>query len=108
MKTMNEEMKENELELAHSDEEQEKQPIRYAVAITTVDNPYDPLDDFYHWYLYDMEAGYNSCAYLDRVSFTSNALSEVENANEIERAIDEIIKYDFTNMYRKIKRVIPS
>lgn len=89
----------------HSDtDSNEKVPTRYKVAITTVDNPYDPFDDFDHWYQFDMQAGYNSCAYLDRIAKTSDALSDAENVDEIERAIDEIIKYDFMNVYRKIKR----
>ena len=86
--------------------EKEKSIDNYEVAITTTDNPFDPFDEWEKWYLYDMEAGYNTCAYLDRICFTSNALSEVENRDEIERGIDEIIKYDFTNLYRKVKRKI--
>ena len=30
--------------------------------------------------------------------------SDEENNQEIERAIDEIIRYDFQNIYRKVKR----
>lgn len=75
-------------------------------ALTTVDNPYNPFDQFLEWFLFDVERGYNSCAYLDRVSHTSDAMSDVENEREIERAIDEIIKYDFMNVYKKIKRTM--
>lgn len=70
--------------------------------ITTIDNPYDPYEQFDEWYTFDMDNGYNTCAYLDRVSFTSEALSEQENNQELERAIDEMIKFDFLNMYRKV------
>lgn len=73
------------------------------VMLTTIDNPYDPFDQFDEWYNFDMDAGYNSCAYLARVSFTSDSLSETENEKEIERAIDEIIKYDFMNIYKKVR-----
>lgn len=73
------------------------------VMLTTIDNPYDPFDQFDEWYSYDMDAGYNTCAYLARVSFTSDSLSDKENEREIERAINEIIKYDFMNMYVKVK-----
>lgn len=71
--------------------------------LTTFDNPYNPHQDFIHWFLFDMEKGYNSCGYLDRIARTSEALSDEENKKEIERAIDEIIKYDFRNIYKKIK-----
>ncbi len=73
-------------------------------AITTFDNPFDPFTDFTHWFLYDEEKGYHTCAYLGRIARTSNELSDQENNEEIERAIDEIIKYDFMNIYKKIRR----
>lgn len=75
-----------------------------AAILTTVDNPYDPIDDFMNWYMFDVEKGYNSCSYLARIAKTSEQFTDLENEEEIERAIDEIIKYDFMNMYVKIKR----
>ena len=73
-------------------------------ALTTFDNPYDPFDQFDSWFMFDVDKGYNSCAYLDRIARTSDQLSDEENDQEIERAIDEIIKYDFLNIYKKVKR----
>lgn len=72
-------------------------------ALTTVDNPYNPFEQFVPWFLFDEEKGYHSCAYLARIARTSEQFSEEENDLEIERAIDEIIKYDFTDRYRKVK-----
>ena len=72
--------------------------------LTTVDNPYDPFEQFASWFLFDTEKGYNSCAYLGRIARISEQLSEEENAVEVERAIDEIIEYDFMNLYRKVTR----
>lgn len=74
------------------------------VALTTFDNPYDPFKEFDSWLLYDSEKGYNSCGYLGRIARTSDSLTDEENEEEIERAIDEIIKYDFLNIYKKVKR----
>ncbi|MBS6180560.1 MAG: hypothetical protein KH921_07205 [Erysipelotrichaceae bacterium] len=73
-------------------------------ALTTIDNPYDPFEQFTSWYLFDEEKGYHSSAYLGRVARTSDSLSEEENDLEVERAIDEIIKYDFRNIYKKVKQ----
>ena len=75
-------------------------------ALTTFDNPYDPFEQFTQWFMFDTEKGYNSCDYLGRIARTSDQLSEEENAREIERAIDEIIRYDFLNMYRKVSRQV--
>lgn len=73
-------------------------------ALTTFDNPFDPFDQFDSWLRYDTDHGYNSCGYLDRIARTSDQLSDEENNREVERAIDEIIKYDFRNIYKKIKK----
>ena len=72
------------------------------VALTTIDNPFNPFTDFTKWFLYDIEKGYNSCAYLARIARTSDQLSDAENLNEIERAIDEIIRLDFMGIYKKV------
>ena len=74
------------------------------VMLTTVDNPHDPFDNFSSWYMYDVESGYNSCAYLARIAKTSEQFTDTENDEEIERAIDEIIQYEFRNIYVKVKR----
>lgn len=73
------------------------------VALTTIDNPYDPFKQFASWFMFDMEKGYNSCAYLGRIAKISDQLTQEENDEEIERAIDEIVKYDFRNIYVKFK-----
>lgn len=72
--------------------------------LTTKDNPYDPFVDFDSWFNYDIEMGYNSCSFLDRIAKTSDALTDEENQIEIERAIDEIIKFDPTNNFVKVKK----
>lgn len=73
-------------------------------ALTTVDNPFNPFEQFNSWFLFDEEKGYCSCSYLGRIARTSSQLSDEENNLEIERAIDEIIKYDFMNIYKKVKQ----
>ena len=75
-----------------------------AYRLTTFDNPFDPFEQFTSWFLYDEEKGYHTCAYLGRIARTSDTLTDEENELEIERAIDEIIKYDFRNVYKKVAR----
>lgn len=71
-------------------------------ALTTVDNPFNPFTQFDQWFRFDSDKGYNSSQYLDRIARTSAQLSEAENDAEIERAIDEIIKYDVLDVYKKV------
>ena len=63
------------------------------VAVTTTDNPYNPITQFDEWFAFDSGKGYGTCNYLDRVSFTNDSMTSDEYDEEIERAIDEIIKY---------------
>ena len=74
-----------------------------AVALTTWDNPYNPIDDFESWFSYEVEKGYNTSGLLARVARTSDLLSDEENNDEVNRAIDEILQNDPTCFYRKIK-----
>ena len=74
--------------------------------LTTVDNPFDPFEEFTSWFLFDVEKGYNCCGMLARIANFADDLTEKEIETETERAIDEIIKYDFTDTYKKVTRQI--
>ena len=73
--------------------------------LTTVDNPYDPFEQFALWELFDKENGYNTCNLLARTQKLSPDMTQKEENEEYDRAVDEIIKYDFLNIYmRKYKQ----
>ena len=72
--------------------------------LTTFDNPFDPFEQFTSWFMFDVEKGYNSCGYLARIANLTDDMSDQEINDEIERAIDEIIQYDFMNIYKKVKK----
>ena len=72
------------------------------VALTTVDNPFDPFEQFNDWFEFDIEKGYYTCSRLARLTNLSNDMSEAESNKEIERAIDELIKYDVFDVYKKV------
>lgn len=74
------------------------------VMLTTFDNPYDPFDDFVQWFMFDVEQGYYTCSKLARIARSSEDFSVIEDKEETERAIDEIINYDFLNIYKKVTR----
>lgn len=78
------------------------------VALTTNDNPYSPFDEFEKWFMFDNDHGYNSCSYLARVAKTSDALTPQENETVLEEAIDDIIRLDFTDHYKKVSKEVPN
>lgn len=74
--------------------------------LTTFDNPFNPFEQFNEWFMFDVEKGYYSCSRLARVAKVSEQMSDEEVMIETERAIDDIIKYDFTNTYKKVSKEI--
>lgn len=70
--------------------------------LTTFDNPFDPFEQFTSWFLFDVDKGYNTCGKLARIAKLSDGLSEREVEKEVNRAIDEIITYDFLNIYKRV------
>ena len=70
--------------------------------LTTFDNPYNPFDDFTLWLMYDKEKGYDTCERLARIAKLSDDMSQEEIDAETDRAMDEIIFYDFLNIYKKV------
>ena len=46
--------------------------------LTTIDNPFDPFDQFNSWLMFDMDKGYGSCSYLDRIARISDQFSDKE------------------------------
>ena len=72
--------------------------------LTTIDNPFDPFEQFTSWLMFDKEKGYDSCERVARIAKCSDDMTEKEIDEENERAIDEIIKYDFMNVYKKVTK----
>lgn len=72
--------------------------------LTTLDNPYNPFTQFDEWYQYDITYGYDTCGYLARIAKTSSELSDTDYDDEVNRAIDEILKYNPLNIYVKVKK----
>ena len=74
------------------------------VAITTIDNPFNPFEQFTSWFMFDVEKGYYSCSKIARIAKFSDDMSQKEIDEENERAIDELIKHDFLDVYKKVSR----
>ena len=72
------------------------------IMLTTIDNPFNPFTQFDKWKDFDEGKGYFTCNYLARIAKASDELSETDEALEIERAIDEIVKLNILGIYRKV------
>ena len=74
------------------------------VMLTTIDNPYDPFEDFDKWFIEDSIRGHNTCGLISCIAKTSDSFSECTNARIMEAAYDEIIKNDLEQKYKKVYR----
>lgn len=83
-----------------------EQTTNRVVMLTTIDNPYDPFEDFDNWYKFDEIYGYHSCGLLARIAYTSSAFPDSYNQKIIEDAIDEIIQFDMQKVYKKVVKEI--
>lgn len=76
------------------------------VALTTIDNPYDPITDFDNWYLYDEQKGYHTSSYLARLIKDSDDVDPAFMEFQKEQAIDEILTMDQSGFYKKVEKDI--
>lgn len=75
--------------------------------LTTIDNPYDPFENFKEWYAFDEQAGYHTTGYLARLTFSSEELSEADQLLATEEAIDDIVNENVLGVYKKITKNFP-
>lgn len=72
--------------------------------LTTIDNPFDPFEQFNDWYLYDMGKGYNTCEILSRMSADTSELTEEEAEEENLRAINDVLAHDPYGLYIRVRK----
>jgi hypothetical protein len=70
--------------------------------LSTLDNPYNPWNDFDKWYLFDETSGYHTCSYLARLVATSPDISDEDQNIAINLAIDDILRLNLTGKYIKV------
>lgn len=75
--------------------------------LTTIDNPHDPFTSYDEWYEFDRNAGYHTPSFLARIAVVSDEVSDTDQANAIEEAIDEIINENVSGLYRKVQKEVP-
>ena len=73
--------------------------------LTTVDNPYNPFENFEDWYIYDQDHRHFSCERLAEVVGDLNDSNEVEKIKITESAINYIVANDVLGKYAKVQRL---
>lgn len=81
----------------------EENNVRVEVMLTTVDNPFDYFTQRMEWRMFDIDHEYFCCERLARIAKLTDDMTQKEEDEEIERAIDEIIFYDPIGIYKKVK-----
>ena len=74
--------------------------------LSTIDNPFNPFEDYSSWLMFDKEKGYDSAERLKKKKKITDDMTQKEENEEIERAIDEIIRYDILNVYIKVSKTL--
>lgn len=83
--------------------------------LSTKDNPYNPYDDYETWYFWDQMHQYFCPQYLARVyTRLTRGKDYADNPKMFqmynEKAIDEILKFDFAGIYRRVEegdKIVP-
>lgn len=75
------------------------------VGLTTKDNPFSPFNEFRDWLNFDVQHNYGTLSYFARVCRTNEQMTDEEITAENERAVDQIIKNDIFDMYKKVVEV---
>ena len=72
--------------------------------LSTVDNPYNPFDEFDKWLVYDISKGHNCCGIVDRITTTSRDFSDAMQTSDISEAIERFVSADPFDLYIKVTK----
>lgn len=77
------------------------------VMLSTIDNPYNPFDNFDEWYAFDelrarQENRPTCCGYLARVSMVAEDVSDNEYNQVMNDVIDEIVELNLSGKFIKL------
>ena len=70
--------------------------------LSTVDNPFNPFDDFTSWHMFDCEKGHNTSSRIARIANIDPEMTQKEVEEEQMRAMDLIFRHDFEDKYIKV------
>ena len=71
--------------------------------LTTIDNPFNPATEPEYWEQFDRDHGYNSYNLLARFYFSSPELSELDEIDANNAAVNAVVDGDVTDLYIAVK-----
>lgn len=75
------------------------------VMLSLASNPHNPFEEYELWLNFDHNEGFDTAGLLARALSTSSSLSEFEQEEDVENAIDSIIANpSFKGLYKKVRR----
>ena len=72
--------------------------------LSTIDNPFNPFDDYSAWYAYDIASGYHTSEFIARIVRSSDQLSDADYELAIEQAVDECVEQNVLGNFIKITK----
>lgn len=72
--------------------------------LTTIDNPYNPFEDYDAWSAFDISRGYHTSSFLARIAMIPDDLPEPYASLGIQEAIDEVVHENVLGLWRKVSR----
>ena len=70
--------------------------------LTTIDNPFNPFEQFVDWYMFDCQKGYNTYNRIARLMPDDDSLSSIEKDRIEDNIIDRMIQHDPLGIYTKV------
>ena len=67
--------------------------------LTTIDNPFNPKENYKAWNLWDIDNGYNTASYLARILQNFKMVDDEWTQNSIDEAQNIIIDNDMLGVY---------
>ena len=73
------------------------------VMLTTIDNPFNPFEQFVDWYMFDCQKGYNTYSRIARLMpVDDESLSSIEKDRIEDNIMDRMIQHDPLGIYTKV------
>lgn len=74
--------------------------------LSTSDNPYNPFTEFDQWNAWDQDAGYFTLSLLARCTITSDELSDLDQSQAIDYAMDEILEHNLSGKHIRVEQPV--